>query len=304
MLAASAARRDDDRRVPVTVVVVTRDRRERLLASLDRVLSLPARPHVVLVDNASSDGTVAAVRRAFPGVEVIALGENLGAAGRNAGVAQARTPFVAFSDDDSWWGPGALAHAARVMALRPRLAVLAARILVGPDERPDPTCEAMRRSPLPRPPDSRLPAILGFVACGAVVRRDAFLAAGGFHPAFGVGGEEDLLALDLAAAGWQLAYDDDLVAHHHPAPHRDERGRRRLEARNALRVAWLRLPAGLACRETAHVLRAGRHRPGTLPGTVDAAREWRWIKEQRRPVPPDVAAARRLLLDAGGEGIS
>lgn len=31
-------------------------------------------------------------------------------------------------------------------------------------------------------------------------------------------GEETLLAYDLAAAGWQLCYVADVVAHHHPSP--------------------------------------------------------------------------------------
>jgi N-acetylglucosaminyl-diphospho-decaprenol L-rhamnosyltransferase len=37
--------------------------------------------------------------------------------------------------------------------------------------------------------------VLGFVACGAVVRRSAFLEADGFHPRFEVGGEESILVL-------------------------------------------------------------------------------------------------------------
>jgi len=86
----------------VSVVVVTRDRRAGLLATLERLVALPERPPVIVVDNGSSDGTPAAVRGRFPGVEVITLGYNAGSAGRTAGVRCARTPYVAFSDDDSW----------------------------------------------------------------------------------------------------------------------------------------------------------------------------------------------------------
>src|SRR5262245_34272344 len=58
---------------------------------------------------------------------------NLGAAGRNAGVRAARTPYVALCDDDAWWAPGALARAAHLLDVHPTLAVVCARVLVGPD---------------------------------------------------------------------------------------------------------------------------------------------------------------------------
>jgi hypothetical protein len=48
--------------------------------------------------------------------------------------------------------------------------------------------------------------VLGFLACAAVLRREAFRQVGGFNPALHMYGEEDLLAMDLAAAGWRLSY--------------------------------------------------------------------------------------------------
>ncbi|MFD0853569.1 glycosyltransferase family 2 protein, partial [Actinomadura adrarensis] len=44
-----------------TVVVITRDRRETLLDTLGRLRELPGKPPVIVVDNASSDGTPEAV---------------------------------------------------------------------------------------------------------------------------------------------------------------------------------------------------------------------------------------------------
>ena len=164
----------------VTVVIATADRREPLLHTLDRLAALPERPPVVVVDNGSADGSVDAVRARHPGVTVVALPTNRGATARNVGVARATTPFVAFSDDDSWWAPGALTRAAAHLTSSPDLAVVQARVLVGESEAADPTCVAMAASPLPRPPGAIGPVLLGFVACGAVVRRSAFLDAGGF----------------------------------------------------------------------------------------------------------------------------
>ncbi len=64
----------------------------------------------------------------------------------------------------------------------------------------------MEHSPLPVEPDLPGPPVLGFLACAAIVRRKAYLEVGGFDPRMMIGGEEELLAADLASAGWGLAY--------------------------------------------------------------------------------------------------
>jgi hypothetical protein len=165
-------------------------------------------------------------------------------------------------------------------------------VLGGADERLDPTCTAMARSPLPAIPGRPGPAVLGFVACGAIVRRSAFLGCGGFEPRYGIGGEEELLALDLAAAGWTLHYVDDVVAHHHPAP--GGRGRRsRVQIRNALWSCWLRRPAPRALARSAAIV-AGAGRAGG-PALVDALGSLRWVARHRRVIPAAVERAVRSL---------
>jgi GT2 family glycosyltransferase len=273
-------------------VIATRNRRASILSTLDRLVELPERPRIVVVDNGSRDGTPRAIARRHPQVHVIALGRNAGAAARTIGARALDLPLVAFCDDDSWWAPGALDRAARVFGEYPRLGLLQARILVGPQDRLDPTCAAMARSAVQADAELPGPALVGFVACGAIVRREPFLALGGFHPRLGVGGEEELLALDLAAAGWQLAYVDSVVAHHYPQPSADRSGRSASQMRNALWVAWLRRrPAGAlgrSVRVAAAVLR--ERRPGAL---LDAVRGLPWVMRERRALPPGVERAAR-----------
>jgi GT2 family glycosyltransferase len=260
----------------VTVVVITRDR----AADLDVSLAHHRAADVIVVDNGSGDGSAEVARR--HGAQVLELGYNAGAAARNVGARGARTSWIAFADDDSWWAPGALERAAAVLAAHPELALVAAKILVGPSGRVDPVCTEMALSPLP--PTTAGPQVLGFVACGAVVRRSAFLDVGGFSDRYGVGGEEELLALDLVAAGWKLAYVEDVVAHHHPSPSRDPRRRQVWQARNRLLTAWLRRPLAQGAREAGHALGSSTGRAGLR----SALREVPWVVRERRPVPAEV----------------
>jgi hypothetical protein len=166
----------------------------------------------------------------------------------------------------------------------PRLAVLSARVLVGPQRRDDDACLAMRASPLPSE-GLPGPALIGFMAGAAVFRRQAFLEAGGYEPKLFLGGEEALLALDLAARGWAIVYAESLVVHHYPSPRRDVGARRRLLARNALWVAWLRRPLCSALRQTLSVLRGGLRDPLVRRGALEALRGLPWALRHRRVIP-------------------
>ena len=278
------------------IVIVTHNRVATLLGTLRRLAQLPGDYPIVVVDNDSTDGTVAAVRAHFPAVMVVALTSNRGGVARNYGVRQLACASIAFADDDSWWASGSLTRAIEHFAATPRLGLIMARILVGPTNRLDPACAEMAQSPLPASPGVPGVPILGFVACGAIVRRAAFLAAGGFDPRFGTGGEEAIVAMNLAADGWQLAYIADVVAHHHPSPDRPNMRERYIEGiSDRLWEAWLRRPPGPALRITARHLRRARTDPIERAGVVRAARELPRILRQRRVVPPGVEAMIALL---------
>jgi GT2 family glycosyltransferase len=151
----------------------------------------------------------------------------------------------------------------------------------------------MSAAPLGTPPGAAGPAILGFLACAVVVRRDAFLAAGGFSPRLFCYGEEELLAVDLAAAGWQLSYVSSLLVRHFPEPAgRDPRARRRLEVRNRVLTALLRRPPAVTARTVTAAL-------GTAPvGLADVLRHVPWALRHRRRLPASVEADLRRLAAA------
>jgi GT2 family glycosyltransferase len=288
-----------------TVVIATHNRAAELCRTLDALTALPERPPIIVVDNASTDGTARRVADRFPTVRVLRMPRNLGAVARNRGVLAAGTPYVAFSDDDSWWAPGALAEAERILDQSPRLALLAARTLVGPRHEIDPVNLLMWRSPLPRTEEApQGPQVLGFLACSAVVRRRAFLSVGGFAQFIKVGGEERLLAYDLAAAGWQLVYAPALVAHHHPSPSRDPGARRVLEIRNDLLIDWLRRPWRRVLRSSLRVARAAVRESTARKAALAAVVRLPVLLPHRRKLPADVEQAARMLEAGGRYGIA
>ncbi|MEV4443719.1 glycosyltransferase [Streptomyces sp. NPDC049577] len=301
----------------VGVVIATRDRAPALATTLGLLTALPEAPEILVVDNASTDGTPDLVRTHFPQVRLLRLPRNRGALARTDGVRRIGTPVVAFSDDDSWWAPGSLARAARLMRDHPRLGLIAARTLVGTDHRPDPLNELLADSPLGRDPDLPGPSVLGFLSCAAVVRREAYLQTGGFHPLLFFGGEESLLAYDLAARGWGVAHCREIVAHHHPDRHHpdghhpdghhDERrpdtGRQVRWRRNDLLTTWLCRPYPTALGRTLRTAARAARDPVARQALREVLARLPAAMTHRRPLPPELEADLRLLEGrASGDG--
>lgn len=282
----------------VAVVVLTHNRRREILRTLARLTRELPPTQICVVDNGSTDGSAEAVARVFPEVALTRLPRNLGAAGRNYGVQRMAARYVAFCDDDTWWDAGSLERAAALLDAWPSLAVVTARVLVGRQAREDPTSTFMARGDLPNVLGHPGFAASGFLAGACVMRRRAFLAAGGYDPRLFIGGEESLLALDLLAAGWHLAYSPDLMVRHHPSHRRDPLGRRRLLLRNALWCAWLRRPSASAWRETRRHLRAALGEPRVWGALLAALRGLPWILRERRVVPAHVEALLRRVEEA------
>jgi len=280
-------------------VIATRDRAEDLADTLTRLLDTTPCP-IIVVDNCSHDQTrdiTVEFSDRHPGRVVLrALSSNRGAVARNIGVAACRTPYVAFCDDDSWWQPDAIAIGENEFDLNPDLAVLAARTIVEPGGRTDPFCDELANSPLGHVDGLPGPSILGFQSCAAMVRKTAFESVGGFSPVLHFRGEEQLLAVDLAAAGWQLCYCDRMVAFHRPSPRRSAPAAQRARVlrndfltscmRRPLPVclaAWAKLMSA-ASRDTAH-LRAAGEALARLPAAL----------RRRRTLPPKLEEQLRLL---------
>lgn len=275
----------------VTLVLLTYNCAHRVTPIVEyaRKLGVP----VIAVDNGSTDGT-GRLLRSWPDVDVVELDRNLGAAARNLGVQRARTPYVAFCDDDGWYEQDGLANAVAFLDARPKLALVNARILVGPDELLDPICAEMAESPLPDRDGVPGAVLLGFMAGAAVVRVDAYREVGGYEPRFWIAGEEETLAMKLVRRGWLMRYREDVVMHHEPsianAPYLRAYG-----MRNTLWNAWQHRRLGSALRWTHYILTDSPKNADWLHGTAMALRGMPGILRRRDPMPPDLDAAYALL---------
>lgn len=143
----------------VTIVIVThsvRDDLARCLASIDEHAALPVR--TIVVDNASTDDTVAYIRAHHPAVELVALARNEGTAARDYGLRLSESRYTMFIDSDAALTAGALAAMVAAMDEHPSWGLIGPR-LVYDDGSMQLSCRRFPPLLLPvlrRPPLSRL----------------------------------------------------------------------------------------------------------------------------------------------------
>ena len=105
----------------MTGVIPTYNRRDCLGRAIDSVLRQDCGPvELIVVDDASQDGTAKWVAAAYPHIKLIRNPINRGvSASRNAGLAAGGGQFIAFLDDDDWWDEFFLRRHLDLLASRP-----------------------------------------------------------------------------------------------------------------------------------------------------------------------------------------
>jgi GT2 family glycosyltransferase len=213
---------------PVTVAIVTHNRRHLLDACLAAVAAQEPRPaEVLVVDNGSTDGTAEHVRAHHRSARLVALARNGGpAAARNRALTEARTELVLLLDEDIRLLPGALAGLLAAVA-DPDAAAAAPLIVYG--DRPDVVqyggfavhylCVGIVRAGRLTDFEGAPPFVVTAVAGGAMlVRRSAASAVGGFDETFFFGREDGEFCARLTQAGWRCLQVPAAVARHEAQP--------------------------------------------------------------------------------------
>ena len=215
------------------MIILSFDRREELRETLKAVLETTYRPlEVIVVDNGSSDGSVAMVLREFPSVRTLPLEQNIGIAGYNIGVEHSSGDVVVLLDDDSAIDADTLARA-RVAGELPGRGVH--RFSSVFTERPGCHQDMGARG-------------ASFWGCGAAIRRSVWDATGGYDEDFFLYLNEIDLAIRIWAQGFRVVYAPECHAVHRVAGSNRANGRLvRFSTRNAVwfhlkHVPWRWLP--------------------------------------------------------------
>lgn len=186
----------------VSFVLLSWNRIEDVRDVLQRLREDPwPNKEIIVVDNASSDGTVAMLQAEFPDTRVVQLAENIGIAGWNEGFAVARGTYVFVLDDDSYPVGDAVRESVRYMEQHPRCGVLGLRIY---NERFD-----QEETAGFSPGEEKT-----FIGCGAVIRHALIKRIGGFDRRLFLYEHEREYTLRTLNSGFTVEYLPTALVHH------------------------------------------------------------------------------------------
>lgn len=126
--------------IDVSIVIVTHNRKNLLEQCLHSLNGLKVKAETIVVDNASTDGTVDAIRKTFPEVKVIEKVTNERfARANNAGIRQARGRYVFLLNNDTEVRPGAVECLSAFMDENSGVGMVGPQ-LINPDGSIQPSC--------------------------------------------------------------------------------------------------------------------------------------------------------------------
>lgn len=209
----------------ISVVIASFNARDHLERCLTKLAEQRGSwDEIVVVDNASDDGSPDLVEEAFPFCRLLRLSQNVGfGAATNRGAEVAAGEYLLLLNSDAWLADGALEHLTRRLDGDARLSLAAPRLFY-PDGRPQfvwvpstgvlgEAIQKLRNRFEPRPWNHEavpkvLRRLLGpgwYTAACLLVRKSAFDAVGGFDERFFLYFEDVDLSLRLLQDGWKLA---------------------------------------------------------------------------------------------------
>jgi GT2 family glycosyltransferase len=210
-------------------VIVNYNRKDELLITLEKTRALikdsPVNYEIVVVDNGSTDGSAIAVSENFPEVVLIASPLNTGAPAWNDGFAKATGDYFIILDDDSHIESG-LNEALYYMEARPVIGVLALNILTGP----------YTSAAWDMVEDKN---IVGFIGCGAILRRTTYEKIGGYADWIFLYVNEWDLGMRCTNAGYTVQFFKDCkVIHRTSAVNRTTKRLDMLVAKHELGIIY------------------------------------------------------------------
>lgn len=297
-------------RSSVSAVILAFNRPRHLATVLEQLVALPI-DETIIVDNGFSDTGVDLLSDRHD-VRLIRPGRNLGAAGRNLAAVQAAGEFLLNLDDDSFPRAGAVEACVQALEENPRVAVVSGLVRdVDEDGNVVQLDEVgtfdwfFRGGRGGESPPGGFPTFF-FAEGASMIRKSAFLEAGGFLEPFFVNGVEVEFATRLIAKGWEIRYLPAAVFDHMKAQGNVSANpsMQKYRIRNQLWYFWLHFPTGLAARRMATYLTFDliectyrRNLSAWWRGVTEAWRDRDKVRSHRQPLPR--AVLRRAELNRG-----
>ncbi|HEX9118099.1 MAG TPA: glycosyltransferase family 2 protein [Anaerolineae bacterium] len=208
-----------------SVIVVNYNGRPYLEACLSSLLEAgPADTEIILLDNASTDGSAEYVAARFPAVHVLCSAANAGfAGGNNQAAAVARGAFLAFVNPDTRVEAGWLEALLAALEADPSAGLATSRILMLADPGRINTCgnnthcsglTMCRGAGCDSQYYDRPGEVSAVSGAAFAMRRDLFEALGGFDPRFFLYMEDTDLSLRARLAGYTCLYVPSSVVYH------------------------------------------------------------------------------------------
>jgi polysaccharide pyruvyl transferase CsaB len=207
----------------VSILIVTHNSEEFVRPCLDSILRNTAYPayEVILVDNASTDGTVRLLRD-YPNFRLVELGENTGfAAGNNRAAAEAKGSHLIFLNVDTMVTPGWVHLLLEHVRHDPAIGLICpvtnfagneAKLNVSYRDADGMEVFAAERTRAQRGKDSDIRVAAFFCA---LVPKAVWDRVGELDVTFGMGMfEDDDFAMRVRDAGWRVAVAEDCFIHH------------------------------------------------------------------------------------------
>jgi GT2 family glycosyltransferase len=216
---------DSQGTVRASVIMVSYNSREDLLKGFPSILaSLGARDEIILVDNASQDGCIEAVRESFPTIRVIQSATNLGFGGaNNLGAESATGEFLAFLNPDTCVEPGWLDALVEPLMSDPLVGMTTSKIVLMGDHETINTCgndvhmtglTLCRGMGHQRNEYEDYEDVAAVSGAAFAIRRHHFLELGGFDADFFLYMEDTDLSLRIRLAGLKIIFVPDSVVYH------------------------------------------------------------------------------------------
>jgi len=208
-----------------SVIIVNYNGREHLGGCLSSLLGEDRQDcQVILVDNASTDGSAEYVEQVFPQVLVIRNEANRGfGQGNNLGAQWAKGKYLAFLNPDTVVEPGWLEALIATLEADPQAGLATSKILLLADPGRINTCgnemhytglTLCRGMGIDRSTFSDLVEVDAVSGAAFVIRKDVFEALGGFDEAFFLYMEDTDLSWRARLAGYKCFYVPQSIVYH------------------------------------------------------------------------------------------